>query len=54
MYKSTEGMAGEWRKQALSGQALCRSSTGAAFRGGASLYMSKGIKVNSQILTPIR
>jgi hypothetical protein len=32
--RSTRGRAGEGRKQALSGQVLCRSSTGAACRGG--------------------
>jgi hypothetical protein len=29
-----QGMAGEWRPYWLSGQALCRTSTGAALRGG--------------------
>jgi hypothetical protein len=32
--RSSEGMAEEWRKQWLSGQALCRTSTGAASRAG--------------------
>jgi hypothetical protein len=32
--RSSGGVAGEWRKQALSGQARCRSSTGAALRAG--------------------
>ncbi len=31
--RSTEGVAGEWRKQGFSGQGVCRSSTGAASRG---------------------
>ncbi len=30
--RSTEGVAGEWRKQGFSGQQVCRSSTGAALR----------------------
>ena len=34
--RSAEGGAEEWRKQWLSGQPLCRSSTGAALRGGAA------------------
>ena len=31
--RSTEGWAGEWRKQALSGQPLCRTPIGAASSG---------------------
>jgi hypothetical protein len=33
--RSTDTMAGEWRQQGLSGQPLCRTSIGAARRGGA-------------------
>ncbi len=32
--RSTEGVSGEWRKQGVSGQLLCRSSIGAACGGG--------------------
>ena len=32
--RSPEGVPEECRKQWLSGQAICRLSTGAAFRGG--------------------
>ena len=34
--RSPEGMLEEWRKQWLSGQTLCRSSTGAACWGGGN------------------
>ena len=30
--RSPEGVAEEWRKQGFSGQIICRSSIGAAFR----------------------
>ena len=35
--RSTEGVPGEWRQQALSGQAPCRTSIGAAYRGGVPI-----------------
>ena len=34
--RSTGGVPEEWRKQALSGQCACRTSTGAARRGSTS------------------
>ena len=36
--RSTEGGSGEWRQQGFSGQGGCRTSTGAALRGGACLF----------------
>jgi hypothetical protein len=35
--RSTRGVLEEWRKQWLSGQTPCRTSTGAACRGGVFL-----------------
>ncbi len=40
--RSTEGMAGEWRKQGFSGQALCRTSMGAALRAASG---ARGYKI---------
>ena len=37
--RSTEGRAGEWRKQGFSGQTPCRSSMGAACRGTPALAL---------------
>jgi hypothetical protein len=39
--RSSRGMAGEWRKQWLSGQAACRTPIGAAFRGGDYTQLAK-------------
>jgi hypothetical protein len=35
--RSTEGVPGEWRQQGFSGQAPCRTSIGAAYRGGVPI-----------------
>jgi hypothetical protein len=39
--RSTEGRAGEWRQQGFSGQGVCRTSTGAASRGGRPIKHKK-------------
>ena len=49
--RSTEGMAGEWRKQGLSGHLPCRTSMGAACRGGVLLASGSERKHRTQTQT---
>jgi hypothetical protein len=50
--RSTEGVLGEWRKQALSGQVLCRTSIGAACRAGAYGSALSGCEISQARISP--
>ncbi len=51
--RSPEGMAGEWRKQALSGHRVWRSAIGAALRGCAFLLGSPSAGMPCPIQRPV-